>query len=44
MTSQEHIIEQTDRRSAHNYNPLPLVLEKGEGVWVWDTDGNKYLD
>lgn len=44
MTSQQQIIDQTDRRSAHNYNPLPLVLEKGEGIWVWDTDGNKYLD
>lgn len=44
MTSQQQIIEQTNRRSAHNYNPLPLVLEKGDGIWVWDTDGNKYLD
>ncbi len=44
MTSQQQIIEQTDRRSAHNYNPLPLVLEKGDGIWVWDTDGKKYLD
>lgn len=44
MTNQQKIIEQTDRLSAHNYNPLPLVLEKGEGIWVWDTDGNKYLD
>ncbi len=44
MNSQQQIIDQTDRRSAHNYNPLPLVLEKGEGIWVWDTDGNRYLD
>ncbi len=44
MTRQQEIIDQTDRRSAHNYNPLPLVLEKGEGIWVWDTDGRKYLD
>lgn len=44
MTDQRQIIDQTERRSAHNYNPLPLVLEKGEGIWVWDTDGNKYLD
>ncbi|VAV93700.1 Ornithine aminotransferase [hydrothermal vent metagenome] len=44
MTHQQDIIDQTDRRSAHNYNPLPLVLERGEGIWVWDTDGNKYLD
>jgi ornithine--oxo-acid transaminase len=29
---------------AHNYNPLDVVLTRGEGVWVWDTDGNRYLD
>ena len=29
---------------AHNYKPLDVVLSRGEGVWVWDTDGNKYLD
>ncbi|MDG1709061.1 MAG: ornithine--oxo-acid transaminase [Emcibacteraceae bacterium] len=44
MSSQEEIIKQTDERSAHNYHPLPLVLSRGEGIWVWDADGNKYLD
>lgn len=29
---------------AHNYKPLDVVLSRGEGVWVWDTDGNRYLD
>ena len=29
---------------ARLYNPLPVVLCKGDGVWLWDTDGNKYLD
>jgi len=29
---------------AHNYNPLDVVLTRGEGVWVWDTDGKRYLD
>jgi ornithine--oxo-acid transaminase len=29
---------------AHNYHPLPIVIAKGEGVWVWDPDGNKYMD
>jgi len=29
---------------AHNYNPLDVILERGEGVWVWDIDGNRYLD
>ncbi len=44
MSIQSEIIEQTEKRSAPNYNPLPLVLSKGEGIWVWDTDGNKYID
>lgn len=29
---------------AHNYKPLDVVLSRGEGIWVWDVDGNKYLD
>lgn len=29
---------------AHNYNPLPVVLDKGEGVYLWDTDGKRYID
>lgn len=29
---------------AHNYEPLPVVLERGEGVWLWDVEGKKYLD
>ena len=29
---------------ATNYKPLPVVLSRGEGVWVWDVEGNKYLD
>ncbi len=29
---------------AHNYHPLPVVLSKAKGVWVWDVDGNKYID
>ena len=29
---------------ANNYSPLPVVLEKGEGAYLWDVDGNKYLD
>ncbi|MDP6909664.1 MAG: aminotransferase class III-fold pyridoxal phosphate-dependent enzyme, partial [Flavobacteriales bacterium] len=38
------IIDREDKYGAHNYHPLPVVLEKGEGVFVWDTDGNKYYD
>ncbi len=33
-----------DRHGAHNYHPLDVVINRGEGVWVWDVDGNKYLD
>ena len=37
-------LSEADQFSAHNYKPLPVVLERGEGVWVWDVDGNRYLD
>ncbi|MCX7995156.1 MAG: ornithine--oxo-acid transaminase [candidate division WOR-3 bacterium] len=43
MRSQE-IIKITEKFSAHNYHPLPVVLKKGKGVWVWDVEGKKYLD
>ncbi|SDL21065.1 ornithine--oxo-acid transaminase [Glycomyces sambucus] len=33
-----------DRYGAHNYHPLPVVLAEGEGAWVTDTEGNRYLD
>ena len=32
-----------DRYNAHNYHPLPVVLERGEGVYVWDVEGKRYL-
>ena len=44
MTSQQKIISTTEKYGAANYLPLPLVVSRAEGVWVWDTDGNKYLD
>jgi ornithine--oxo-acid transaminase len=37
-------IELEDRYGAHNYHPLDVVLERGEGVWVYDVEGNRYLD
>jgi len=43
MTSKE-IINIEDKFGAHNYHPLDVVIEKAKGVWVWDVDGNKYLD
>lgn len=43
QTSQE-IIALEDKYGAHNYHPLPVVLSKGEGVYVWDVEGKKYYD
>jgi ornithine--oxo-acid transaminase len=40
----EQLIEQESIVCAHNYSPLPVVLTKGQGVWVWDLEGKKYLD
>lgn len=42
--SSEEAIQLEDRYGAHNYNPLPVVLDKGEGVFVWDVEGKKYFD
>ena len=42
--SAEEIIELENNYGAHNYHPLPVVLEKGEGVFVWDVNGKKYYD
>ncbi len=44
MSSTERIILETENHSANNYHPLPIVIEKGEGVWVFDVEGKKYLD
>lgn len=38
------LIEKEGRYGAHNYHPLPVVLEKGEGVFVWDVEGKRYFD
>src|SRR5439155_10499187 len=37
-------IELVDRHSARNYAPLPVVISRGEGAWVWDAEGRRYLD
>ncbi len=37
-------IDRENQYVAHNYHPLPVVLTKADGIWVWDADGNKYLD
>lgn len=38
------MIEKENKYGAHNYHPLPVVLERGKGVFVWDMDGKKYFD
>jgi ornithine--oxo-acid transaminase len=40
----DSILQETGRFSARNYDPLPVVLTRGEGVWVWDVEGRRYLD
>lgn len=43
MTAKDYMARE-DKYGAHNYHPLPVVLEKGEGVFVWDVEGKKYYD
>ncbi|MBI9081203.1 MAG: ornithine--oxo-acid transaminase [Pseudodesulfovibrio sp.] len=43
MKSQEYILLE-DEFGAHNYKPLDVVLERGEGIWVWDVEGRRYMD
>ena len=40
----QHFINLENKFGAHNYKPLDVVLNRGEGIWVWDVEGNKYLD
>ena len=44
LMEQSDYIRLEDRYGARNYKPLDVVLTRGEGVWVWDVDGNRYLD
>jgi ornithine--oxo-acid transaminase len=44
LPGSEHHIELTETYAAHNYHPLPVVLASGEGAWVTDVDGRRYLD
>jgi len=43
-TKSAHLMELEDTYGAHNYHPIPVVLERGEGVYVWDVEGKKYFD
>ena len=40
----QYYIDLEDQHGAHNYHPIPVVLEKGEGVFVWDVEGKRYYD
>lgn len=44
ITSSQEAILLEDKYGAHNYHPLPVVLTKGEGVFVWDVEGKRYFD
>lgn len=44
ITSSKQAIELEDKYGAHNYHPLPVVLSRGEGVFLWDVEGKKYYD
>ena len=44
VISAQKAIELEDKYGCHNYHPLPVVLSKGEGVFLWDVDGKKYYD
>jgi len=40
----QYFIDLEDKHGAHNYHPLPVVLDRGEGVFVWDVEGKRYYD
>lgn len=42
--SKAQLIELEDKYGAHNYHPLPVVLERGKGIYVWDVEGKRYYD
>ncbi|WP_449389152.1 ornithine--oxo-acid transaminase [Chryseobacterium lineare] len=44
LKDSQYFIDLEDKHGAHNYHPLPVVLDKGEGVFVWDVEGKKYYD
>lgn len=42
--SSKEFLKLEDQWGAHNYDPIPVVISKAEGCWVWDPEGKKYLD
>ena len=43
-TTAQELIELEEQFGAHNYHPLDVVIERAQGVWVYDTEGKRYLD
>ena len=44
VSQTDYFIDLENQYGAHNYHPLPVVLNKGKGVFVWDVEGKKYYD
>ena len=44
MVTSKELMEMESRYGAHNYHPIPVVISKAEGVYVWDVEGNRYID
>lgn len=44
MNDTKHYIDQAEKYSAHNYHPLPVVISRAEGIWLYDVSGKKYMD
>jgi len=44
MANSKELIRLAEQYGAHNYHPLPVVVAKAKGIWVWDVEGRKYLD
>ena len=44
MKTTQYFLNEVNDYSAKNHNPLPIVLEKGEGIWVYDIEGRKFID
>ncbi|GAB4818596.1 hypothetical protein N2152v2_005642 [Parachlorella kessleri] len=41
---QQQLIDREEKYGAHNYHPIPVVLTRGEGIFMWDVDGKRYFD
>ena len=44
LTESQRLMALEEHYGAHNYHPLPVVLHRGEGIYVWDVEGKRYFD